>query len=162
MSYIEHVQSIYRMNRERTLGTLDAIAGMDNPQQVLGWRPGPGRAHIGWQLMHVAVAEELFATERLIPGTQPGMGKLIDRFKGGSTPDDDVPTLAGIRAALDTGREHLVETFGRFSDADLENVPEALQERGWTLRKVLQIICWHEGHHQGQAHLTLNLYKAAH
>jgi hypothetical protein len=23
------------------------------------------------------------------------------------------------------------------------------------------VLAWHEGHHQGQAHLTLNLYKAA-
>jgi uncharacterized damage-inducible protein DinB len=151
MSYIEHVQSIYEMNRERTLATLDAIAEMDNPQDVLGWRPGPGRAHIGWQLMHVAVTEEMFATERLLGG-----------FKGGSTPDDDIPTLVGLREALVTGREHLFATFGQFSDDDLENVPTPLQERGWTLRKTLQIICWHEGHHQGQAHLTLNLYKAAH
>jgi uncharacterized damage-inducible protein DinB len=104
----------------------------------------------------------MFATERLLPGMQAGMGNLIDRFKGGSTPDDDVPTLAGIRETLEAGREHLFETFGKFSDADLENVPEPLQERGWTLRKTLQIICWHEGHHQGQAHLTLNLYNAAH
>jgi uncharacterized damage-inducible protein DinB len=162
MSYIEHVQSLYEMNRERTLATLDAIAEMDNPQEVLGWRPGPGRAHIGWQLMHVAVTEEMFATERLMPGTQPGMGELIGRFKGGSTPDDDVPLAVEIREALAASRERLFETFGKFSDADLENVPEPLQERGWTLRKTLQIICWHEGHHQGQAHLTLNLYKAAH
>jgi uncharacterized damage-inducible protein DinB len=161
MSYIEHVQSIYEMNRERTLATLDAIAEMDNPLDVLGWRPGPGRAHIGWQLMHVAVTEEMFATERLLGG-QPCMGGLVDRFKGGSTPDDDIPTLDEIRDALATGREHLFATFGKFSDDDLENVPAPMQERGWTLRKTLQIICWHEGHHQGQVHLTLNLYKAAH
>lgn len=162
MSYIEHVQSVYEMNRERTLATLDSIAEMDNPQDVLGWRPGPGRAHIGWQFMHVAVTEELFATERLLPGTEPGMGDLIGRFKGGSTPDDNVPTLDEIREALAAGREHLFATFEKFSDSDLDNVPEPLQERGWTLRKTLQIICWHEGHHQGQAHLTLNLYKADH
>ena len=162
MSYIEHVQSIYEMNCERTLATLAAIAEMDNPQDVLGWRPGPGRAHIGWQFMHVAVTEEMFATERLLPGMQPRMGDLIDRFKGGSTPDDNIPTLDEIREALATSREHLFGTFGQFSDGDLDNVPEPLQERGWTLRKTLQIICWHEAHHQGQAHLTLNLYKAVH
>ena len=42
MSYIEHVQSIYEMNRERTLATLAAIAEMDNPQDVLGWRQHSG------------------------------------------------------------------------------------------------------------------------
>ena len=161
MSYIEHVQSLYEMNRNRTLATLGAIAEMGNPQEVLAWRPGPGRAHIGWQLMHVAVTEELFATERLI-GKPPGMGDLIGRFKGGSTPDDNVPTLDEIREALAASREHLFATFGQFSDNDLDNIPAALQERGWSVRTTLQIICWHEAHHQGQAHLTLNLYKASH
>jgi hypothetical protein len=27
---------------------------------------------------------------------------------------------------------------------------------------VLHILAWHEAHHQGQAHITLNLYRAAH
>jgi len=27
---------------------------------------------------------------------------------------------------------------------------------------VLHIIAWHEPHHQGQAHITSNLYKATH
>lgn len=159
MSYIENVISLYEMNRDRTLATLDEIAGMDNPQEVLAWRPGPGRAHIGWQLMHVAVTEELFATERLLEKPH-GMGDLVERFRGGSTPDENVPTVDDIRKALATGREHLLATFQQLSDDDLENIPAPLQERGWTVRKTLQIICWHEAHHQGQAHITLNLCKA--
>ena len=31
-----------------------------------------------------------------------------------------------------------------------------------TVGTVLQIISWHEAHHHGQAHITLNLYRAAH
>ncbi|MDA1163853.1 MAG: DinB family protein [Planctomycetota bacterium] len=161
MSYIDNVRSLYEMNRERTLATVDTIAAMENPQDVLSWRPGPGRAHIGWQLAHVAVTEELFATERLV-GTEPGMGELIERFRGGSTPDHNVPTLDEIRNVLAAGREHLLATFEQFSDDDLDKVPVGLTERGWTLRRTLQIICWHEAHHQGQVHLTLNLYKASH
>lgn len=159
MSYIENVLSVYEMNRIRTLATLDTIAEMDAPQDVLAWRPGPERAHIGWQFMHVAVTEELFATERLL-GTVPGMGDLTERFKGGSTPDENVPTMDALHEALATGREHLFATFQQFSDDSLDTVPGPMEERGWTLRKTLQIICWHEAHHQGQAHITLNLYKA--
>lgn len=159
MSYLENLRSVFELNRERTLITVDAIAEIENPQDVLSWRPGPDRAHIGWQLTHIAATEELFATERLI-GTQPGMGDLIERFRGGSTPDENVPTLDQIREILSTGREHLIAALEQFSDDDLETIPVGLQERGWTLRKTLQIICWHEAHHQGQAHLTLNLYKA--
>lgn len=161
MSYIENVRSVYEMNRDRTLATLDTIAEMENPQDVLTWQPGPGRAHIGWQLMHIAVTEELFATERLLD-TPSGMSELNDRFRGGSTPDANVPPLDEIRSALAATREHLFATSDKFSDADLDIIPAPLQERGWTLKKTLQIICWHEAHHQGQAHLTLNLYKASH
>lgn len=161
MSYIENIQSVYEMNRDRTLATLDSIGEMSSPQDVLAWQPGSGRAHIGWQLMHIAVTEELFATERLL-GRPAGMGELIGRFKGGSTPDQNVPSLDEIRASLTDAREHLFLTFKEFTDADLDSIPAPLQERGWTLRKTLQIICWHEAHHQGQAHLTLNLYNASH
>ena len=67
---------------------LDAIAELPNPVDVLGWRPGTGRAHIAWQLMHIGATEELFASER-IPGTPPEDPETVARFRGGSTPDDD-------------------------------------------------------------------------
>ena len=44
---------------------------------------------------------------------------------------------------------------------DLAKIPAGLKERGWTLQQVIELIAWHEGHHHGQAHLTLNLFKAA-
>jgi uncharacterized damage-inducible protein DinB len=31
-----------------------------------------------------------------------------------------------------------------------------------TVAESLLLMAWHEGHHQGQIHLTWNLYKAAH
>ena len=33
--------------RIRTIGILDAIEKETEPQAILGWRPGLGRAHIG-------------------------------------------------------------------------------------------------------------------
>jgi len=150
----------WEFNRGRTLATLDAIAQLPDPQAVLGWRPGPGRAHIAWQIMHVGITEELFATARL-RGTQPQFAELVPRFKGGSTPDDDIPQLSFIRELLQASRAHLRETVGGLTEADLPTIPEGFKERGWTIRTILQIIGWHEAHHQGQAHLTLNLWKAA-
>lgn len=147
--------------RERTLATLDAIGKLPNPQEALGWRPGPGRAHIGWQLMHIGITEELFATERLL-GTTPGYTELLPRFRGGSTPDDNIPTAESIREVLKESREHLRKTLTSLTEADLGTIPPALKERGLTISKVLQILGWHEAHHQGQSHITLNLYKAAH
>jgi len=158
---IQLVPSLMAFNRERLLGTLAAIEQMPDPQKVLGWRPGAGRAHIAWQLMHVGITEELFATDRFL-GTPADYPDLIPRFRGGSTPDDDIPTAAKIREVLEHSREHLLKTIATLTEADLPKIPAALAQRGVSIGKALQIIPWHEGHHQGQAHITLNLYKAAH
>lgn len=157
MSFLESVRSILEVNRERTLATVTALKDIDTAA-ALAWRPGKGRAHIAWQLMHVAVTEELFATERLI-GTTVQFADLVPRFRGGSTPDDNIPSLDEIVSVLSESRAHLLDTLSKFTDADLEKIPVGLTERGWTLRRALQIVAWHEAHHQGQAHITLNLFK---
>jgi uncharacterized damage-inducible protein DinB len=165
MSTFQHSIAAYQFNRGRTLATLDRAAQEPNPAQALGWRPGPGRAHVAWQLMHIAITEELFATERLAPGSQPAWPNLVPRFRGGSTPDDDIPTVEAIRQHLRESREHLLATLGRFSEQDLETMPEGLPEglktRKFTLQGKLHLLSWHEVHHQGQAHITLNLIKAS-
>jgi uncharacterized damage-inducible protein DinB len=162
MSTLHSLIAAYQFNRPRTLGVLEKIEQEKEPQKILGWRPGPGRAHIAWQLLHVGITEELFATERLMPGSQPAFPDLIPRFKGGSKPDDEIPAAALIRQVLDQSRAHLLETLGRFSDKDLGTIPEAFKERKLALVDILHVLAWHEPHHQGQAHITLNLYKAAH
>ncbi|HTN00672.1 MAG TPA: DinB family protein [Planctomycetaceae bacterium] len=150
---------LFDFQRQRTLLTLDDVARQTDPAAILGWRPGPGRAHIAWQLMHIGVTEALFATERLL-GTMPPYPELIPRFKGGSTPDDDIPTVEMIRQVLADGRSHLLTTLQSFGPDDLPKIPKWFEQRGWTLERVLEVVAWHEAHHQGQAHLTLNLWKA--
>ncbi|MBC7856025.1 MAG: DinB family protein [Pirellulaceae bacterium] len=162
MSATETLIQTLEFFRPRTLGVLEKIEKEPDPQGVLGWRPGPGRAHIGWQFMHLAMTEELFATERLAPHKQGAFTELWPRFRGGSTPDENIPTLDEIRRILDQSRQHLLETLSTFKDIHLGHIPEALKERKLTLLDVLHILPWHEAHHQGQAHITLNLYKAAH
>ncbi|HEY2414240.1 MAG TPA: DinB family protein [Pirellulaceae bacterium] len=165
MSTLQSLISQYQFNRPRTLGILDKIEQEKEPQRILGWRPGPGRAHIAWQLMHIGITEELFATERLVVGAKPGFADLVPRFKGGSTPDDEIPAAALMRRVLEESRAHLLTTLSKFGDKDLGAVPDALPEpmrqRMPTIMHVLQIISWHEPHHQGQAHITFNLWKAA-
>ena len=161
MSTLHTTLAAITYNRTRTLGTLDRALQEQSPPRVLGWRPGPGRAHVAWQLMHVAMTEELFATERLVPGATPAWPELVARFRGGSTPDDDIPSGDTIRRMLAESREHLLATLARFSDKDLGTIPEGLKERKLMMIDVLHILMWHECHHQGQAHITLNLYKAS-
>src|SRR5206468_10774152 len=162
MSTLHSLIAAYQFNRPRTLGLLDKIEAEKEPQKILGWRPGPGRAHIAWQLMHIGITEELFATERLVPGSKPAFADLVPRFKGGSTPDDEIPQAALIRRVLNDSREHLLQTLSRFGDKDLGTIPDFFKERKLALADVLNLIAWHEAHHQGQAHITLNLYKATH
>jgi uncharacterized damage-inducible protein DinB len=161
MNAIDHAIQTCQFNRTRTLGLLEQIEKLPDPRGALGWRPGPARAHIAWHLMHVGVTEELFAAERLAqkPGAFP---ELWPRFRGGSTPDDDIPSPQEIRRVLDESRSHLLATFGELDVDALDDLPPHWKERGVPLRTVLQIITWHEAHHQGQAHCVLNLYKAAH
>lgn len=159
MSVIRITSECWEFNRQRTIATLDAIEALPDPAAALAWRPAPGRAHIAWQLVHVGITEELFATERLL-GHAPDFSELVPRFKGGSVPDDDIPDIGTIRSILETSRNRLLSTVSTFSDADLETIPESFRSRGWTLATILRVIAWHEPHHQGQAHLTLNLYKA--
>ena len=160
MSTISVLLDQMQFNRTRTLGTLDEIAKLSDPVSVLGWRPGPGRAHIGWQLTHVGITEEITATERL-HGTAAEFADLVPRFKMGSVPDDDIPTVETIRKVLDVSRHHLYDCLCKYTDADLETIPAWYRERGWTFHRLLQILVWHEVHHQGQAHITLNLWKAS-
>jgi uncharacterized damage-inducible protein DinB len=150
----------YEFNRQRTLGLLEKIEQESDPTAVLAWRPGDGHAHIGWQLMHVGITEELFATERLAPNKTPAFTELWPRFRGGSVPDEDVPNPAEIRRVLSASREHLVETLADYGDERLSEIPPALAARKLTMLDVLHILSWHEAHHQGQAHITYNLYKA--
>lgn len=160
MSTLQSIIAAMQFNRPRTLGLLDKIEQEPDPQKVLGYRPGPGRAHIAWQLMHIGITEELFATERLTD-QKADYTELISRFKGGSTPDDDIPSAATIREVLTHGRKHLLATLSTFDDTQLGWMPPALAERKLSFLDVLHILAWHEGHHQGQAHITFNLWKAA-
>jgi hypothetical protein len=162
MSTREILVKSYGFNRTRTLGTLEAIEATGKAREILAWRPGPGRAHIGWQLMHVGITEELFATERLAPEKAHSFEDLWPRFRGGSTPDDDVPPPEFIRKVLGESREHLLDTLTRYGDDRLGEIPPALAQRKLTMQDVFHILSWHESHHQGQAHITFNLFKAAH
>jgi uncharacterized damage-inducible protein DinB len=162
MSSVQAFVESYKFYRNRTLGLLDSIEKQPDPRSVLAWRPGQGRAHVGWQLMHIGITEEIFATERLAPHKLAAFTELWPRFRGGSTPDDDVPPPATIRQILTESRGHLLETLRDYGDDRLSEIPPALAQRKLTVLDVLYIIGWHEAHHHGQAHITLNLYLAAH
>ena len=150
-------------SRARLLGTLDAIekSGQDMTK-VLAWRPGPGRAHLGWQFMHCAATHDRYLNVGLKRAAEPSDAYLVANFAGGSTPsDDNVPSVSAIRDELSKHFDALRKYVRTLSPADLDRrFMMGKVERG--AGESLILIAWHEAHHQGQIHLTWNLYKVAH
>jgi uncharacterized damage-inducible protein DinB len=153
------LRSIMEMSRRKTLETLAAIEKHPQAQAVLAWRPGPGRAHLAWQLMHIAATDDRHLYVRM-RGGEPHEPDLVQRFAGGSVPDDKVPTLEKIRSHLESERTEMLKQLDSLSESDLTKKPN--DKAPWTYLEWFQVLAWHEAHHQGQAHLTLNLYRAAH
>src|SRR6266705_2969611 len=105
---VSDLLEVLEFSRTKTLATLDAVAKLDNAAKVLGWRPAPGRAHVAWQLMHIAATDDRHVHVRMTGG-QPQEAENVRRFAGGSTPDENVPTLDEIRNYLTVQREELVK-----------------------------------------------------
>lgn len=145
-------------SRSRLLGILETIekSGQD-VNKVLAWRPGPGRAHIAWQAMHCAATHDKYSNVA-IRGGKAKNEALVAGYGGGSTPSDaNVPDLAAIRAALESGLRDFRECVATAKPEDLARKMAS----GRTLGESIVLLTWHEAHHQGQIHLTWNLYKAA-
>ena len=153
----------------RTLGLLDKIekSGSD-VAAVLAWRPGPGRAHLAWQAMHLAAVWDKYLNVRLkdIAGGgdgQPDDPQLVANYGGGSTPTDgNVPSLADIRAAMAKHFSDFRSFLASQTSGDLARDIDFGPNQRRTLGESIMLLTWHEAHHQGQMHLTWNLFKAAH
>jgi hypothetical protein len=151
--------ALLNFTRRKTIELLDKIAAEPDPQAVLGWRPGPGRAHIGWQLMHIGATDDRHLNIRMHE-REPASPDNVARFAGGSTPDENIPTVDQIRTYLTERRDALIAHLQTLSEADFDGKPN--DKAPWVYSEWFTLLNWHEAHHQGQAHLTYNLYKASH
>jgi hypothetical protein len=150
-------------SRARLLGLLSTIEQSgQNMGQVLAWRPGRGRAHIGWQAMHCAATHDRYCNVRL-RNAKAKDEALVANFAGGSTPSDtNVPTLADIRQKLESTYADAQSYVRGLSATDFDRVMDFPNNVKRTVGESIVLLIWHEAHHQGQMHLTWNLYKAAH
>ena len=155
---IADLLEVLDFSRQKTLATLDAIAKLPDPAKALGWRPGPGRAHVAWQLMHIGATDDRHVHMRMTGG-QPQEAENVRRFAGGSTPDDNVPSLDEIRRYLTAQRKEVTSYLQKLDPGMIDKKPT--EQAPWTHREWVKVLAWHEAHHQGQAHITLNLCKAA-
>ena len=147
----------------RLMAILETIekSGQD-VNKVLAWRPGPGRAHIAWQAMHCAATHDAYLNIGLLKGQAKDQA-LVKGFSGGTLPsDDNVPTLGAIRDKLATAYDDVKAFVARQTPQSLEAKAVSPSGKERTVGESIVLLTWHEAHHQGQIHLTWNLYKAAH
>lgn len=155
---LEHMD----FSRARLLSIFAAIekSGQD-PNKVLAWRPGPGRAHIAWQLMHCAATHHRNVYVNFLGGKMKDESLFKD-FGGGSTPSDqNVPSLEKIKQTLESSYAEYRAYIAGLKPDDLKRMIGPA-DRQRSIGDSIVLYTWHEAHHQGQIHLTWNLYKAAH
>lgn len=72
-----------------------------------------------------------------------------------------MPSLSAIRDALGARYGDFKDYIASLSPADFQKkMTFGNVER--TVAESIILLTWHEAHHQGQIHLTWNLYKASH
>jgi uncharacterized damage-inducible protein DinB len=107
--------------------------------------------------MHIAATDDRHLNTRM-KGGEPAEPDYVKRFEVGSTPDASLPSLAEITKYLDERRAAMLAHLKSLSDSDLPNKPN--DKAQWVYNEWFQVLAWHEAHHHGQAHLTLNLFKS--
>ena len=135
---------------------LAKIEKSPDPAGALAFRPGKDRAQIGWQLMHIAAADDSLLNGMLTTN-EPLSAAHVETYQGSKRTPDEIPDLPLIKKYLKDTRDNL-KTF--IADMDMSKLNEKPHEKSWgTHLAGLQNALFHEAHHQGQAHLTFNLYK---
>lgn len=144
-------------NRQATLRMLDEMEKTGKADEALAWRAGPGRAPIGWQIMHFAATEDRMA--KAFGGQATVSDAWTQEFKSGKPAGDRVPPVADVRKYLAESRSALESAIASFDLKRLDEKPAP--DARFTFREMFQVLAWHEPHHHGQAQATFNLFKAA-
>lgn len=146
----------------RLLGSLDAIEKSGEPAEtVLTWRPAANRAHIAWQALHCAATHDKYFNVLIKGAAAPTEPDLVNNYGGGSKPTDTIKlTLANIREALQRHFAPLRSFVSTLTPHEMERLVGP-PDRQRKLGDAIVLLAWHEGHHQGQLHLTWNLYRQA-
>jgi uncharacterized damage-inducible protein DinB len=108
--------------------------------------------------MHIGATDDRHLYTRMRPG-QAKEPENVRRFAFDSVPDENIPSLDEIRRYLNDRRQDILAHLAALKDEDLPKKPH--DKAPYTYQEWIPVLALHEGHHHGQAHLTLNLYKAS-
>jgi len=70
--------------------------------------------------MHIGATDDRHVHVRMAPpGGQPKDAEMVRRFAGGSTPDDDIPSVEVIKSYLDAQRKEVIAFLKKLDDKAL-------------------------------------------
>ena len=112
--------------------------------------------------MHLAATHDRYINERLLHQAVKDE-QLCKNFAGGSTPsDENAPDLQTILQTLEKHYANARTYLLSLRADEINQVMEFPNNVKRTIGECFVVLAFHEAHHQGQMHLTWNLYKAAH
>lgn len=126
--------------------------------EALYWRMpfGKGRAHIGWQLMHIAATYHKFAHYG-----NPNLEleeKFLQDFGHGSKPDEKkIFSLSEIQSIYQKEFDKFINAYRNFTDEQLSLQAHPTPR---THRENLYLMIWHTPTHIGQCQITWNSFRA--
>ncbi len=127
--------------------------------EALYWRMpfGKGRAHMGWQFMHLAATYHKFAYY-----CNPSLyldQKFIEEFGHGSIPNEkNIISISEIWDKLDLEFKKFYGCYENFPEEKLDEKP--VLEINRTHRENIYLMLWHEASHLGQCQITWNSFRA--
>jgi hypothetical protein len=160
MKEIESLLKQLNFVHARTQGFWKQIVDSPLGEEAAYWRMPfgeSGRAHIGWQFMHLAATYHKFAY--YADKTYSLDEKFISDFGHGSTPDANRRiSLDQISQSLDTEFNKFLNAYSVFPEQDLDYKP--IPEIDRTHRENIYLMLWHEASHLGQSQITWNAFRA--
>ncbi len=152
------IEQLYFGHR-RTKNFFTQLKEVNYCKEALYWRMpfGEGRAHIGWQLIHIAATYHKFSHYG-----NPNLEldeKFLNEFGHGSRPDEKkIFLLSEIESIYQKEFDKFINTYQNFPEEKLSLQAHPSNER--THRENLYLMIWHEASHLGQCQITWNSFRA--
>lgn len=159
MKEIESIINQLYFGHKRTKNFLNQFKEVPYQTEALYWRMpfGKGRAHMGWQFMHIAATYHKFAHYG-----NPNLeldNKFLNDFGHGSIPDEKkVFSIHEIESVYQKEFDKFVNVYRDFPEEKLNLQAHPSNER--THRECLYLMIWHEASHLGQCQITWNSFRA--
>ncbi len=160
MNEIQAYYSQFQFNYNRTLGFLKQLEESPVGMEALYWRMpfGNGRAHIGWQFLHLSATYHKFGYF-VEPSVNAMDEDFVKNFGHGSIPDEKIRfTFDELKGFLQRDTNRFWKSLENFPIDELDRKPQTTDR---TFREMILLMNWHECIHIGQSQITWNAFRAS-